>query len=77
MTTMSTSIDTVRSGAHALRAALLALAVVALLAGVFLIGRLSAPSTTFSPTQTHVQAPATPAGDGAACNLGVHSVTVC
>ena len=49
MTTISTSIDTVRTGAQALRAALVAMAVVALLAGVFLIGRVSARPTRFPP----------------------------
>ena len=68
MTTISTSIDTVRTWAQPLRAALMALVVVALLAGVFIIGRVSAPSTTVSPAQTHLQVPAVSAAGGAACN---------
>jgi hypothetical protein len=77
MTTISSSMNTARTGVHALRAALAALAVMALLAGVFLIGRVSAPSTTVSPAQTHVQMPTRSAGDGAACNLGQRWVVAC
>jgi len=62
MTTISTSIDTVHTWSQAMRAALVVLAVVALLAGVFIIGRVSAPSTTVSPARTHLQVPPVSAG---------------
>ncbi len=77
MTTISTSIDTVHTWSQALRAALLALAVVALLAGAFIIGRVSAPSTTVSPAQTHLQVRSVSAGGAAACKSGPRSVTAC
>jgi len=80
MTTISTSIDTidpVHTWPQALRAALVAAVLVVLLAGVFIIGRVSAPSTTMSPAPTHLQAPAASAGVGAACNVGPRSVTAC
>jgi hypothetical protein len=75
MTTISTSIDTVHNWAQALRVALVALAVVALLAGVFIIGRVSAPSTTVSPAQTHLQVPVS--ASSAACNPSPRSATAC
>ncbi len=77
MTTISTPIDPVHTWAQALRAALLALIAVALLAGVFIIGRVSAPSATVTPAPIHVQVPAASAGGAGACNSGVRSVTAC
>jgi len=77
MTTINTSADAVRTGTQALRTALVALAVVALLAIVFVIGRVSAPSTAVSPAQAHLQAPAAPAADGPACNLSLRVVSAC
>jgi hypothetical protein len=41
-----------------MRTAIVALAVVALLAVAFIIGRVSAPSTAVTPAQTHLQVPA-------------------
>ena len=76
MTTISNSIDTVHTWAQALRAALVAMAVVALLAGVFIIGRVSAPSTTVSPAQTHLHVPAVPVS-GATCNPSRGPATAC
>ena len=76
MTTISNSIDTVHTWAQALRAALVAMAVVALLAGVFIIGRVSAPSTTVSPAQTHLNVPAVPVS-GATCNPSRGPATAC
>ena len=49
---------------------------VALLVGVFIIGRVSAPSTQI-PAQTHLRVPAVSGGGGAACNPGPRSVTAC
>ena len=49
----------------------------ALLAGVFIIGRVSAPSTTAFPAQTHLLVPAVSDGGGAACNPAPRSVTAC
>jgi hypothetical protein len=77
VTTISTPIDTLRTWAQALRAALVALAVVALLAGAFVIGRVSAPSTATSPAQTHLPVPAVSAAGSAACNGGPRSVAAC
>ena len=77
MTTINTAIDTVRTWTQPLRAALIALAVVAVLAGVFIIGRVSAPSTAVSPAQTHLRVPAVSASGGAACNPSPRSVTAC
>jgi len=76
MTTISTPIDTVRTWAQPLRAALIALAVVALLAAVFIIGRVSAQSTATSPAQTHLQVPAVSASGGA-CIPSPRSATAC
>lgn len=76
MTTINSSIDTGRTWAQSARAALVALAMLALLAGVFIIGRVSAPSTTASPVQTHLQVPAASAG-GATCDPAPRSVTAC
>lgn len=58
MTTIGTSLDTVRTRTQAMRTALVALAVMALLAVAFIIGRVSAPSTAVIPAQTHLQVPA-------------------
>lgn len=77
MTTMNSSIDTGRTWTQSTRAVLVALAMVALLAGVFIIGRVSAPSTPVSPTQTHLLVPAGSAGGGAACNPSPRTVTAC
>ena len=76
-TTINTSYDTIRSAAQALRAALVALAVVALLTAAFFIGRVSAPSTTVSPAQSHLQAPAVSAGSGLFCGTGTRLVAAC
>ena len=77
MTTISTSIDTGRTGAHALRAALVALAVVALLAGVFLIGRVLGSRTPRVPPHRPTCRYRCVRGGSAACNLGPRSVTAC
>ena len=77
MTTINSSIDTVRTWAQSARTALMVLAMVALLVGVFIIGRVSAPSTPISPAQTHLPVPAVPAAGGAACNPAPRTVTAC
>jgi hypothetical protein len=77
MTTINPSIDTGRTWAHSARAALVVLVMLALLAGVFIIGRVSAPSTTAFPAQTHLLVPAVSDGGGAACNPAPRSVTAC
>ena len=77
MTTINSLIDTGRTWAQSARAAVVVLAMLALLAGVFIIGRVSAPSTTASPAQTHLLVPAVSVGGGAACNPAPRSVTPC
>ena len=76
MTTISTTLDTARTWAQSLRAALVALAVVALLSAAFIIGRVSAPNTV-SPAQTHLQAPVVSANGVAKCNALPHRVPAC
>jgi hypothetical protein len=80
MTTITTSLDAARMPARALRAALVALTVVALLTAAFIVGRVSAPSTSVPPVQTHVHAPAVSTGGGntsADCPPGTHRVVAC
>ncbi len=76
MTTVSPSVDTAHTWTQALRAAVVILVALALLAGVFIVGRVSAPSATASPSQTHLQVPAASAG-AAPCNLSTRLVTAC